>query len=149
MLLEVRAQQQECMLAIDSKAQSLLRALELANNCSQPVQRSEQHSLRANTQPVQQCMQQARSWQGQCVQAREGLQIDPVWQREPRRRHLLPRSGLAVPQMSASQGDQLPLCNEVGCIMPLLNMHDQRSCCSALMQEQAAACWQGPPADDL
>lgn len=111
MLLEVEAQQQECMLAIDSKAQSLLQALELANNkhlpCSQPVQHVEQHSL---AQPVQQCMLQARSRQGQRGQAREALQMDPVWQHEPRRRHQTLRSSLASPQMSASQGDQLPVC---------------------------------------
>ena len=102
MLLEVKAQQQECMLAIDSKAQSLLRALELSNSCSQPVQRPEQRSLLAS-KPVQ-----------QRVQAREALQMDPVWQHEPRRRHQTHRSGPATPQKSASQGDQLPLCNSSG-----------------------------------
>ena len=112
MLLEIKAQQQECMLAIDSKAQSLLRALESSNSCSQPVQRAEQCSLLASMQPVQQCMPQARSWQGQRVQAREALQIDPVWQHEPRHRHQTPRIGPAIPQKSASQGDQLPLCSQ-------------------------------------
>ena len=102
------------MLAIDSKAQSLLRALELANSCSQPGQRTEQRSLPASTQPVQQCRLQARSWQRQHVQSGHALQRDPVWQHEPRRRHQTPRSSLALPQMSLSQGDQLPLCNRSG-----------------------------------
>ena len=128
MLLEVKAQQQECMLAIDSKAQSLLRALELSNSCSQPVQRAQQRSLQTSEQPVQQCMPMARSWQGQRVQARGALQIDPVWQHEPRRRHqtptMAPRSGLASHQMSASPGDQLPA-TKVGCILPLRDAHDQ------------------------